>query len=127
MLAALGAASTDRPTMVVKVDERTVSLAILDQQQLLLFRTIENPFGPNMSGEQLAEEIYPSVVFFQDTYQLNLEQIFVAGLGESAAGAALKAQTGAQVADLVSSSQLSANVGMIPRWKLGGVAGALLA
>jgi hypothetical protein len=56
-----------------------------------------------------------------------LEQIFVAGLGESAAGAALKAQTGAQVADLVSSSQLSANVGMIPRWKLGGVAGALLA
>jgi type IV pilus assembly protein PilM len=127
MLAALGAASTDRPTMVVKVDERTVSLAILDQQQLLLFRTIENPFGPNMSGEQLAEEIYPSVVFFQDTYQLNLEQIFVAGLGESAAGAALKAQTGAQVADLVSSSQLGANVGMIPRWKLGGVAGALLA
>ncbi len=127
MLAALGAATTDHPTMVVKVDDRTVSLAILDQQQLLLFRTIENPFGAAITGEQLAEEIYPSVVFFQDTYQLNLEQIFVAGLGENAAASALQAQTGARVSDLVSSSQLGANTGYIPRWKLAGVTGALLA
>src|SRR5579863_1624021 len=127
MLAALGAASTDRPTMVVKVDDRTVSLTILDKQQLLLFRTIENPYGAGITGEQLAEEIYPSVVFFQDTYQLNLEQIFVAGLGENAAASALQAQTGARVSDLVSSSQLGTNAGYIPRWKLAGVTGALLA
>ena len=42
MLAALGAAKADRPTLVVKVDARTISIAILDQQQLLLFRTLEN-------------------------------------------------------------------------------------
>ena len=81
MLAALGAADADRPTLVVKVDARTTSIAILDKNQLLLFRTLENPRGVTITGEQLAEEVYPSVVFFQDTYHLNIEHIFVAGSG----------------------------------------------
>ena len=34
-----------RPTLVVKVDARTTSIAILDKQQLLLFRTLENASG----------------------------------------------------------------------------------
>src|SRR5271165_2170187 len=51
MLAALGAAEADRPTMVIKVDARTTSIAIMDQQQLLLFRTIENAHGVKISGE----------------------------------------------------------------------------
>src|SRR5438552_2625705 len=76
MLAALGAADAGRPTLVIKVDARTTSIAILDQQQLLLFRTLENTRGTNITGEQLAEEVYPSVVFFQDTYHLNIGQIF---------------------------------------------------
>src|SRR5215472_8028290 len=42
MLAALGAAGADRPTLVIKVDARTTSIAILDSGQLLLFRTLEN-------------------------------------------------------------------------------------
>ena len=71
-------------------------------QQLLLFRTLENTRGVTITGEQLAEEVYPSVVFFQDTYQMNIGQIFVAGLPESGGAApALRAQTGAQVTDLV--------------------------
>ncbi len=45
MLAALGAADADTPTLVVKVDARTTSIAILDQGQLLLFRTLENTRG----------------------------------------------------------------------------------
>jgi len=80
MLAALGAADAQRPTLVVKVDARTTSIAILDQEQLLLFRTLENTRGVTITGEQLAEEVYPSVVFFQDTYHLNIEQIFISGL-----------------------------------------------
>jgi len=46
------------------VDARTTSIAILDKQQLLLFRTLENTRGVTISGEQLAEDVYPSVVFF---------------------------------------------------------------
>jgi hypothetical protein len=129
MLAALGAADAERPTLVVKVDARTTSIAILDQQQLLLFRTLENTRGVTISGEQLAEEVYPSVVFFQDTYHLNIERIFVAGLPESGgATPALRAQTGAEVHDLVSSAQLGTSAGgTIPRWRMAGVVGALIA
>ena len=127
MLAALGAAQAQQPSLVIKVDARTTSIAILDGQLLLLFRTLENPRGVAVTGEQLAEEIYPSVVFFQDTYHLNIARIFVAGLPESGAAApALRAQTGAEVTDLVSASQLGAGAGSIPKWRMAGVVGALL-
>jgi len=127
MLAALGAANAEQPTLVVKVDARTTSIAILDKNQLLLFRTLENSRGVTITGEQLAEEVYPSIVFFQDTYSLNLERIFIAGLPESGGAApALQAQTGAEVRDLVSSSQLGMSTSPIPRWRMAGVMGALV-
>jgi len=129
MLAALGAAEADRPTLVLKVDARTTSLAILDTGQLLLFRTLENTRGVTVTGEQLAEEVYPSVVFFQDTYHTNIERIYVAGLPESGGAApALRAQTGADVRELVDSSQLGTSSGAtVPRWRMAGVVGALIA
>jgi type IV pilus assembly protein PilM len=126
MLAAIGAADAQRPTLVIKVDARTTSIAILDQQQLLLFRTLENARGVTITGEQLAEEVYPSVVFFQDTYHLNIGQIFLAGIPESGSAPALRAQTGADVRELVEASQLGASVGSISKWRMAGVVGALL-
>ena len=127
MLAALGAADAPKPSLVIKVDARTTSIAILDRDQLLLFRTLENTRGVTITGEQLAEEVYPSVVFFQDTYHMNIGQIYVAGLPESGdAAPALRAQTGAQVTDLVDPSQLRGNIGSIPKWRMAGVVGALL-
>jgi type IV pilus assembly protein PilM len=128
MLAALGAADAMRPTLVVKVDARTTSVAILDKNQMLLFRTLENTRGIAITGEQLAEEVYPSVVFFQDTYHMNIEQIFIAGLPQSEnAIPALGAQTGAEVRELVSTSQLGSSSGSsVPRWRMAGVVGALL-
>jgi type IV pilus assembly protein PilM len=126
MLAALGAAEAGRPTLVLKVDTRTISIAILDQQKVLLFRTLENTSGVAITGERLAEEVYPSVVFFQDTYHLNIDRIFVAGLPDLAAAApALQAQTGSRVEELIGSSQLGGKGGAIPRWQIAGVAGAL--
>lgn len=128
MLAALGAADAKRPTLVVKVDAHTTSIAILNEDQLQLFRTLENARGVTISGEQLAEEVYPSVVFFQDTYHLNIERIYVAGLSE-AGGAApvLRAQTGAEVQELVASAQLGSSTGgPVPRWRMAGVVGALI-
>src|ERR1700728_4306831 len=128
MLAALGAADGQRPTLVVKVDAHTTSIAILNADQLQLFRTLENTRGVTITGEQLAEEVYPSVVFFQDTYHLNIEKIFVAGISDiGGAAPALQAQTGAEVQELVSSSQLGANTGSsVPRWRMAGVVGALI-
>ncbi len=126
MLAALGATQAEKPAMVVKVDARTASIAILQGQQLLLFRTLENAWGVKITGEQLGEEVYPSIVFFQDTYHLNLEQIYVAGLADSAAIPALSAQTGVAVHELVSSAQLGSSFGAVPKWRMAGVVGALL-
>jgi type IV pilus assembly protein PilM len=128
MIAAIGAAEASRPTLVVKVDARSTSIALLDQEQLLLFRTLENMRGVTITGEQLAEEVYPSVVFFQDTYHLNIEHIFVSGLPDTGgAGPALRAQTGAEVHELVEASQLGAGGGgSAPRWRMAGVVGALV-
>jgi type IV pilus assembly protein PilM len=127
MLAALGAADAEHPTLVVKVDARTISLAILDQDQLLLVRVLENMRGVTITGEQLAEEVYPSVVFFQDTYNLNIERVYVSGLPDiSGAAAALKSQTGATIEELITSSQIASTTGTAPRWRMGGVVGALI-
>jgi type IV pilus assembly protein PilM len=127
MLAALGAADAERPTLVVKVEARTISIAILDQEQLLLFRTLENVRGVTITGDQLAEEVYPSVVFFQDTYNLNIERVYVAGLPEAGGAApALKNQSGAQVEELIAASQIGSTTGTVPRWRMAGVVGALI-
>ncbi|MGC1374377.1 MAG: hypothetical protein WA824_19735 [Candidatus Sulfotelmatobacter sp.] len=128
MLAALGAAQGQHPTLIVKVDSRTTSIAILNADQLQLFRTLENTRGVTITGEQLAEDVYPSVVFFQDTYNLNIEKIFVAGISDIAnAAPALHSQTGAEVQGLVTSSQLGVSTsGMVPRWRMAGVVGALI-
>jgi type IV pilus assembly protein PilM len=128
MLAALGGAPATSPTLVVKVDAHTTSIAILDHGQLLLFRTLENMRGVAISGDQLAEDVYPSVVFFQDTYNTSIEQIFVAGISDVVgATPALKAQTGAEVRELVKASQLGLGGGSLPKWRMAGVVGALLA
>jgi type IV pilus assembly protein PilM len=128
MLAALGAVEAKKPTMLVKVDAHTTSIAILNEDQLQLFRTLENTRGVTITGEQLAEEVYPSVVFFQDAYHMNLERIYVAGLPEAGgAAAALRAQTGAEVQELVTSSQLGVSAGgSVPKWRMAGVVGALV-
>jgi len=127
-LAALGAADGKKPTMVIKVDAQTTSIAILNEEQLQLFRTLENARGVTINGEQLAEDVYPSIVFFQDTYQLNIERIYVAGLPEAGgAAAALRSSTEADVQELVSSSQLgSTATGNVPKWRMAAVVGALL-
>src|SRR5271168_4684082 len=122
MLAALGIAEGQRPTLVVKVDAHTTSIAILNVDLLQLFRTLENTRGVTITGEQLAEEVYPSVVFFQDTYHLNIEKIFVAGISDlGGAAPALRAQTGAEVTELVADSQLGSGASSIPKWRMGGV------
>lgn len=127
MLAALGAADASRPTLVVKVDARTTSIAILDKQQLLLFRTLENMRGLSITGEQLADEVYPSIVFFQDTYHLNIEKIFVAGVSDAeGAVAAFQSQVGMEVHELIGNSQLGTTYGSVPRWRMAGVVGALV-
>jgi type IV pilus assembly protein PilM len=124
-LAALGAVDADRPTLVLKVDAETTTVTIVDQNQLLLFRTLEGG-AKAVSGERIAEDVYPSLVFLQDNYGLSVERVLVAGVPSAAEIApVLEQQTGAKVTDLVESS-IAPGTG-VPRGELAGVVGALLA
>jgi len=127
MLAALGAADAERPTLVVKVDARTISIAILEQEQLLLFRTLENVRGVTITGDQLAEEVYPSVVFFQDTYKLNIERVYVAGLPEAGSAApALKTSPARTLRIWWRRRRLAPPRARCRGWRMAGVVGALI-
>ena len=127
MLAALGAAEATRPTLVVKVDSRTTSIAILDKNQLLLFRTLENPRGvTHYRGATGGRGLSLGGIFsgyLSAEYRTDFR-----GWPRRSGGAvpALRAQTGAEVTELVSNSQLGASVGSIPKWRMAGVVGALL-
>ena len=123
-LAALGAVDSNRPTLVLKVDSKTTTVSIVDKDQLLLFRTLEGGTS-EVTGERISEDVYPSLVFLQDTYGLAVESVLVAGVPNlQEIAPVLQQQTGAQVRELVDSS-ISTTQG-VPRGELAGVVGALL-
>lgn len=125
-LAALGVVDASKPTLVLNVEKDTTSVAVLDNDHLLLFRTLENSRAGN-TGERLAEDVYPSIVFFQDTYGVNVERVLVAGVVNlHEVAPALESQTGARVQELVSASQLGVSAGSLQRSELAGVVGALI-
>ena len=122
-LAALGAVDASQPTLLFKVDFQTTTVSIVDKDQLLLFRTLEGGTS-ELTGERIAEDVYPSLVFLQDTYGLSVERVLVAGVPNVAQIApVLEQQTGAKVHELVDSSISSTQV---HRGELAGVVGALL-
>ncbi len=125
MLGALGMVQADEPTLVVKVDAATTTLAIVEGDQLMLFRTLENPLAGSLDPEQLAADVYPSLVFFEDNYSLQVRRILVAGSTAAAeVGPALQAQSGAQVSDIIPSDEVPI-AGSVPAEQLVGVVGAL--
>jgi type IV pilus assembly protein PilM len=126
MLAALGPVTASSPTLVIKVDSSSTSVAIVQDEQLLLYRTLENPRGGQLTAEGLAEDIYPSLVFFQDNYGMNVERILLGGLVSARdLGPALETHTGARVSDLVSPAQVGQHSELSPS-VLAAVIGALL-
>jgi len=125
MLSAIGPVDASEPTLILKVDSNTTSVAIVQNNDLLLYRTLENARAGTVAAGALADDIYPSLVFFQDTYGSNVTRVLLAGLASARElGAALEEQTGAKVSDLVSGSQ--AVQGTLPASLTAPVIGALL-
>ena len=90
---------------------------------LLLVRTLENTNGLLPSASQLVEDVFPSLVFFQDTYNMRVENILIGGaMGAEEAGDTLQSQTGIPVRNLVSATLGSAAT---PGSVMAGVVGAL--
>ena len=128
MLAALGPVSGREPTLVVKVDAASTSLAIVDQEELRLFRTLEEGAAADLSAERLGENIHPSLAFYEDTYNVKVPRILLGGLASAERlGPSLQTQTGARVEDLVYiEAGESALQGALPASQLAAVVGALV-
>jgi len=128
-IAALSAVESARPTLVVKVDSAAVTVAILDQDDLRLVRTLENSRGRNIDPQQLADDVYPSVVFFNDTFNSKIERVLVGGVDSlHEVAPALEQVTGSAVEPLVGSRYLMGGLSGMPgaTAQLGGVVGALV-
>jgi type IV pilus assembly protein PilM len=126
-LAALGSLDGATSTLVINVGAQTLTVAGVDNEQLLLFRTIENPQGVDLSGEQMADDVHASVVFFEDTYGARVERIMVSGVAAQRVAEALRTHTGVRAQDLVSASQIGTGASGMPAALLGPVVGALTA
>jgi type IV pilus assembly protein PilM len=129
MLAALGVVDADAPTLVVKVDSVSISVAVVDQDELRLLRTLENPSGTGVSGAQIAADVYPSVVFYEDTYGAKVERVLLGGLPSMAEiTSALEAQIGLRVQSLVTARYLEDSLASdsTPPPLLAAVLGALV-
>src|SRR3954468_12785487 len=128
-LAAISAVESSRPPLVLKVDPAAITVAILDRDDLRLVRTLENSRGRHIDPQQLADDIYPSLVFFQDTFNSKIERVLVGGLDSlHEVAPALEQVTGSAVEPLVGSRYLVGGISGMPgaTAQLGGVVGALV-
>ena len=128
-LAALGMVEGETPTLLLKVDPHSITVAAAEHQELRLMRTLDNPHGEDVSATELAEAVLPSIMFFEDTFGSRIEKIFVSGAASiQEIGPLLHEHTGARVeelAPLVSSGQVLSGDNFPPSM-MAGVAGALL-
>ena len=124
-LATLSTVEARIPTLLVKADGPFITMAIVDANEVLLYRTLDTP----TSSTDVAEAVYPSIVFYEDTYSSKLQRILVAGtVSLSEIASALHSQTGIQpegvdfnvpVGEPLSGEPLS-------RSSIAGIAGALV-
>lgn len=125
MIAALGAVDAARPTMVIKVESGTTTFAIVDGEQLLLYRALENG-GAVVTGDSLVDDVNTSLVYFEDRYNVSVERLLVSGVQSPQALQAAFTDRSLQVEELVSPSLAGTAGGNVPRLALAGVAGALV-
>lgn len=125
MLATLGLADASRPTMVIKVEHGTTTFAIVDQDQLLLYRALDNA-GAAVTGESLVDDVNTSLVYFEDRYGVGVDRVFVTGVESMQALQQALAGSGIRVEELVSITAAGTVTGSVPRSALAGVVGALV-
>lgn len=125
MIAALGAVNAVQPAMVIKVESGTTSFAIVDQNQLLLYRALENG-GALVTGESLIDDVNTSLVYFEDRYKVAIDRLLLSGVQAGQALQAAFSDRSMRVEELVSSSLAGAAASSVSRTALAGVAGALV-
>src|SRR5271165_4978377 len=124
MIAALGAVDASLPTMVIKVEPGTTTFAIVDQNQLRLYRALENG-GSAVTGDSLVDDVNTSLVYFEDRYGISVNRVLVTGVQSAQAlQEAFSSGSNFRVEELISSSMPGGSG--VARSALAGVAGALV-
>jgi type IV pilus assembly protein PilM len=122
-LGALGAVNEQRPSLMLKAGQDTTEVAVVHDGQLLLFRTLEGWGTGTLTVERMTDDIYPSLVYFQDSYGMSVEQLLVSGVSNLDEFApALEEQTGIKVRELIGSGGVDVKL----RNDFAGAIGALL-
>ncbi len=113
--------------MIIKVEQGTTTFAIVDQDQLLLYRSLDNG-GKAVTGESLVDDVNTSLVYFEDRYGVTVERVLVTGVQSvQDLQDALSAGGNIRVEELVSSSTAgTAGNGNVNKSVLAGVVGALV-
>jgi len=124
MIAALGVVDGSRPTMIIKVEVGTTTFAIVDQDQLLLYRSLENG-GTAVTGESLVDDVNTSLVYFEDRYGISVDRVLVTGVQSAQALQSAFSASNIRIEDLMSSSTAGVVPDGLSRAALVGVAGAL--
>ena len=124
---ALGAVEDPRPTMLLKVCRDSTAVAVANEGQLLLFRILEGAGNTALTAAHLADDIYPSLVYFQDNYGMQVEQLMVSGVpGLQELAPALQEHTGMRVKELIAPAIAAGKAGDVLRNQFAGALGALL-
>ena len=122
IMAMLGAVDSSAPTLVLKAESGTTAVAIVDQDEIRVLRTLETLTPASAAPQRLAEDIYPSLVYFQDTYGAQVSRMVLGGTGASnELRAALEQQTGLKAMELTGAGSIPS-----PRTAFAGVYGALV-
>lgn len=125
-LAVLNGVDADRPTLLVKADGSFISVAIADQNEIIFYRMLDVVAG--RTGTKIADEVYPSIVFFEDNYSAKIERILLSSLSDvEELGKALEEQTSVrpQTLDPGVYGDASLSGDGLPSSALAGVAGML--
>jgi hypothetical protein len=112
--------------MVIKVESGSTTFAIVDQSQLLLYRSLEYG-GAAVTGESLADDVNTSLVYFEDRYGITVDRVLVTGV-QSVEGlqTAFGSSGNLRVEELLSSSVTGVGAIGVSRSALAAVAGALV-
>ena len=125
-LAVLQAMQADRPTLLVKIDGNFISVAIADRNELVFYRMLDVVAG--RTGATIADEVYPSIVFFEDNYSAKIERILFASTSNvDELKRVLEEQTGLRPEMLDAGAQVGESLSGdgLPISALAGVVGVL--
>ncbi len=128
IIATLGLVQADRPTMIVKVDGPSTTVSIVDGDRLILLRTLEAPGRTVLTMQDIAANVLPSIVFFEDTYAAKVDRVLLTGDAEmSALSAQLQQETAVRVEALAGPNLSGESLGdILPPAALTPIAGGLL-